>query len=117
MRKKKAFPLDRYLMGCFRKVFGWYPPRRYVKESSRRGKEQYECGLCKGLFRRSEIVVDHVEPVIDPMEGFKGYDVLFKRMFCLPSNLMAVCRPCHLTKTNEENKIRRKIRKDRKKDV
>ena len=50
--------------------------------------------------------VDHIEPVVDPKEGFISWDVFIDRLFCERANLQAVCKPCHKVKTQKEKKKR-----------
>jgi 5-methylcytosine-specific restriction endonuclease McrA len=46
--------------------------------------------------------VDHIKPVVDPIKGFQSWDIFIDRLFCEASNLQAICKPCHLLKTNKE---------------
>jgi hypothetical protein len=50
--------------------------------------------------------VDHVLPVVDPIEGFKDWDTFIKRLFCSKENLQVLCSACHTKKTKEEREVR-----------
>lgn len=66
--------------------------------------------------RVNNVIVDHVDPIIDPEVGFTNWDDLINRMFCNSDNLAVVCRSCHTTKTNEERALA-KQRRDKEKSV
>ena len=57
---------------------------------------------------------DHVHPVVDPHEGYVGKGIFAERLFVEEDEAwQALCGPCHQTKTNEENAIRRAASKAR----
>ena len=80
------------------------------KENKRSGRqaEHYECASCNNHFIAKDVQVDHIEPVVDPKEGFVGWEVYFDRLFCEAENLQVLCTPCHKVKTAEERKARKK---------
>ena len=81
------------------------------------GKEKFlferQCDCCREWFLLKDncIEIDH----IDPVGGFKGdLNVWAERLYCDPSNLQALCIPCHLEKTNfgnSRNRFERKFKK------
>ena len=84
-----------------------FPARALAKtRASKRGKYTCECCGKVGLSGKG-IRVDHIEPVIDPVEGFKNWDTYIKRLFCDAGGLMIMCIKCHNKKTKAENIIRR----------
>lgn len=115
---KKPWSPDHYLLAAFRRTFRWSPERKKALKRAfhhKDGKiEFYECEECHQIVPRKQKQVDHVEPVIMPLVGFNGYDDLKARMFVTASKLKVLCRPCHKIKTQAENVIRRKVRKDKK---
>lgn len=113
---KKAFNLKGYIFGCLRKIYRWYPPRKEALVLAQRGKE-YECAACKGLFNSKLVHIDHIQPVIDPINGFVGFDSYIERLFCDVSNLQVLCIYCHKGKTKIENKTRTIKKKEKKKNV
>lgn len=76
--------------------------------------QHYQCAMCKNEFTSKDIVVDHLEPVVHPEEGFISWDVYIKRLYCDISNLQAICLGCHKVKSTEENKQRKRKNHGRK---
>lgn len=71
--------------------------------------KHYRCAICKGLFTSNEMVVDHVEPVVDPKKGFIDWNTYVTRMFCKEEGLQVICKkPCHADKTKRERVERKK---------
>ena len=66
------------------------------------------CAGCNGLFPESKCVVDHIEPVVDPAQGFVGWDTYIERMFCEVDNLQVLCSDCHDEKTERERGERKR---------
>ncbi len=60
----------------------------------------------KNRFTRKEIQIDHITPIV-PLTGWDSWDKLIERLFCKEEDLQVLCKPCHHTKTQKENKIRR----------
>lgn len=74
----------------------------------------YKCAKCKGLFKDDEIHVDHIEPVIDPVEGFRDWNTYMARLFCDYNGLQVLCIPHHEEKTKSENERRKAVKSARK---
>ena len=64
--------------------------------------QHFRCEICAGEFTQKDMEVDHIQPVVDPKKGFVSWDVFINRLFCEAENLQAICKPCHLKKTNLE---------------
>lgn len=64
----------------------------------------YTCNDCHKHYPASEVQVDHIEPVIDPVQGFISWDNVVERMFCEKEGLQVLCKSCHNKKTNIEKK-------------
>lgn len=113
---KKEWSPDRYLLAAFRKVFRWSPERKKALARAfkyKKGKiEFYECEDCHTIVPRKQKQVDHIEPVIIPTMGFEGYDNLKIRMFVTADKLRVLCKVCHNIKTQKENVIRRRVKKE-----
>lgn len=54
------------------------------------------------------IFCDHVNPVVDPLTGFSGWDDFVNRLFCEQENLQVLCKNCHDLKSKEERASRPK---------
>ncbi len=65
---------------------------------------QYRCKMCANKFKSTEVQVDHIIPVIDPTAGFENWNKYMSRLFCDIENLQVLCKPCHVIKTNRENR-------------
>ena len=52
------------------------------------------------------IKMDHINPVVDPLEGSSTWDNFYENLFCAEDNYRGLCDPCHDTKTSQENKLR-----------
>jgi hypothetical protein len=89
------------IRSALRKIWGWHPIRKQVKDAARTGWGQYMCAECNKEVKKVEI--DHIDAV-GPTPGSRvapdGYtwDEFMTRLFCLPANLRAVCIPCHRAK-------------------
>lgn len=92
----------------------WGPVNSTKKKAwVERGK--YFCADCKQVVpltvdKKKNVFVDHIEPVVDPTEGFKSWDVYIERMFCAEKNLQVLCKKCHDYKSLLEREERKKTR-------
>ena len=108
-----------FVKGALRAAARRWPPKHQVKKDANRGRGKY---LCNGYQRRNHIVpvslgsgssrannvfVDHVIPVVDPIEGFTTWDEVVTRMFVEADGLQILCKDCHDIKTKDERKSRK----------
>ena len=112
-KAKKQFNLNGYIFGALRKIWRWYPERKKALDNSTFDDApikdiQYVCNKCQAILPRDKVHIDHVNPVIDPEHGFQTWDEYIARLFVEADGLQVLCKNCHTTKTNEENKARRK---------
>ena len=80
---------------------------RYNKDGSRHKVDAVEhlCNVCNQWRRSSKgsmVVIDHIDPVVDPETGFVDFNTYIARMWCDRSKLQKICGECHRKKTNEE---------------
>lgn len=85
---------------------------RFNKDGSRHKIDATEhiCNVChqwKRSVKNSKVVIDHIQPVVDPKVGFVDLNTYFKRLWCDRSSLQKICGECHRKKTNAEWLIRR----------
>jgi 5-methylcytosine-specific restriction endonuclease McrA len=94
------------LRGAFRR---WQPrydvladayTRVTKNKTSGRQAKHYRCATCKEEFPQKQMQVDHKEPI----GALKSWDEFIEKLFCEKDNLQAICKPCHLIKTNKEKK-------------
>jgi hypothetical protein len=126
MDKKFKAKLERAL----RKLSWSWKPYGIARERAKVDKATFECQNCgkycytgkseKSLTTLKEkytmknvemcsICVDHIDPVVDPKEGFICWDTYINRLYCDESNLQVLClNPCHKEKSKRERLIREK---------
>ena len=78
-----------------------------INEATGRSAKHYECNECHKLFPSKSVQVDHIRPVVEPLDGFISWDVFIERLFCDASNLQILCTDCHKKKSAEERKQRK----------
>lgn len=108
---KKAFVIGILRRGSYR----WAPRYTALKEA-RIARNQYVCKICNGTYPRKLIVVDHVNPVVNPQRGFTDWNDYVERMYADYEGFQAICEPCHAIKTRSEGVVRTKFRQKRKKE-
>jgi 5-methylcytosine-specific restriction endonuclease McrA len=91
-----------------------YLPRNNVKTAARVSRGRYKCAACGEVFKSGEVQLDHIVPVVDPIDGFPrlpngeaDWNTYIARLFVPESGWQVICRPCHTVKTNTENMVRR----------
>lgn len=106
---------EEWLIKQLRQVSIGWPPKERCLTRAWKGPGQYQCEHCLSFFKnRHELKADHVEPVVDPVEGYVGKGTFAERLFVEEDAAwQALCAPCHQAKTNEENTIRRAASKAR----
>ena len=126
MAKKKRGPIKDpivfaklVLRGASRK---WYAGNEVLKRC-RIERGVYQCEGCLKAFKKHQIEVDHIEPVVDIKTGFTDLLEWIKRLLVPPEKLQALCcikhpdgskTGCHPNKTSAEAAMR-KFYKDQKK--
>lgn len=73
-----------------------------VNAKTGRIAQHYLCNHCNKEYTAKDVEVDHINPVVDPTEGFISWDVFIERLFCEKENLQVLCKGCHLIKSNLE---------------
>lgn len=109
--------LKTFITSALRGAFRKYPPKyetlkeasvgKKVNKKTGRLAEHFTCASCKQEFPAKDVQVDHIDAVVCPKEGFVGWDVYIKRMFCAKSNLQVLCTKCHDVKSAGERKVRK----------
>lgn len=72
--------------------------------------QHYRCSHCRATFPAADVVVDHIQPVVDTMKGFTTWDEYVERMFVEAEGLQVLCKGCHKEKTATERKERKNVR-------
>lgn len=108
-----------FIKGALRQATMKWAPIQECLANARTRRGFYRCNLCKeevpatekvGRKRIKNIVVDHIEPIIDPAVGWVSWDDTVERMFSELDNLQAICKACHDVKSQEEKDIAKKRR-------
>lgn len=106
--------LKDWLVQKLRRLSYQWPPRKEAKRAARVSRGKYKCAICEGEeFGPKQIVMDHIEPVIDPEEGFIDFNIYLKRLFCKKELFQVLCKSCHTSKTYLENEIRKQVRNEK----
>lgn len=99
------------ITSALRQVWRFYhKPRKQALELAKIGRGQYRCSCCHGTFTVKDLIVDHIETVV-PLDGKTTAGDFVDRLFCGIDNLQILCKECSKVKTNEENAIRRVIKR------
>lgn len=104
---KKAFVINALRRASYR-----WPSRYKALKRAHIGRNEYFCEQCGLICPKKGIALDHVDPVVNPVNGYEDMDVYADRM--LPDTewgFQVLCHPCHDTKTAGENAIRKESKK------
>lgn len=95
-----------------------WAPKNDIRKEARVGRGLYKCKACGNIVpptvpvvkdgkrkRVTNIFVDHIEPIVDPNEGFTTFDTYINNMFCEKDNLQLLCKDCHNQKTKKEREV------------
>lgn len=109
-----------FVKGHLRRASRWWKPITDTLKKARLQRGLYRCNVCQQEVTASILVdkkrvkniyVDHINPVVDPITGFSGWDDFINNLFCEPENLQAICYHCHNEKTKEERNQAKEARK------
>lgn len=85
-----------------------------------RVKKWVRCPSCKQPRGKSEMILDHISPVIPAYTSFEemGLDETANRLWCDPINLQPICQtPCHDIKTKAEKEAKKALQPPKPKKV
>lgn len=118
MIKKEQEWLKREL----RRISYKWPARKEALKAARVSRGKYICAICledsiDALYGPKEINLDHIDPVIDPLDGFIDWNNYIDRLFCPEDNWQVLCKHHHDVKTRIENEVRKQIAKEKNEGV
>lgn len=114
------------IKAALRKAYGRSDLRRNVIEkhivkgysdpNRKKVKFWVKCTNCGEMEAKSNIELDHHEPVVPLNRSFDemSLDEVVDRMWCKESNLHPLCPPCHDKKSASETKERARIKREKK---
>jgi len=91
-----------------------WPGRTEALRRARVNRGLYRCVECQGDFRRHEIQLDHIEPVVSIEHGWQGFDQWIARLFCPPEGFRCLCKNCHESITQIQDEMRKFYKAQRK---
>ena len=105
-----------FIKGGLRSISNRWPPKFETLKEARTGRGEYLCAgynkkahkVSLTVNRKRNVFVDHIAPVVDPVEGFTTWDNLIERLFCEKDGFQVLCGECHSNKTKDERVIRKK---------
>lgn len=109
----------RFIKNGLRSLSRKWGPKNEALKRARVSRGIYKCECCGVEMtkstkvdgrRKNNVHVDHIDPVIDPAEGFTTWDKVVERMFCEAEGLQVLCTDCHKEKTNEERALAKERR-------
>lgn len=106
----KTFVLKNYLVSVLRRASYRYPARSEAMRTARVERGLYKCAMCNNLFNNKDIKLDHIDPVVSPVDGFIDWNTFISRLFVQPNQYQVLCTTCHQGKTNAEKAIRKKYK-------
>jgi hypothetical protein len=108
--KKKAFIISVLRRASYKWFTRWAAEKRSKLE-----RNTYYCECCGIIGGKKDFSMDHVLPVVDPNEGFVGFDSYADRMFPdTEFGWQRLCDPCHSEKTADELITRKETKKKKK---
>lgn len=109
--KQKKYRLEPFIKATLRRASYRWPGRTEALGKARIERGLYKCAKCEGTFKKNQVSLDHIEPVVPVKEGFTNWDDYVKRMFPEASGFQVLCANCHTIKTAQEQHMRKFYRK------
>jgi len=108
--------LKTFIIQILRRASLKWPARQEILAASRVERGVYKCAMCNSLFKKEQVHVDHIHPVI-PINGtFTTFDDYIERLFCESSELQVICGTCHNLKSKIEIEMRKTVRNTKKEE-
>lgn len=118
--KKKKSLFNNFIKNTLRRASYRWSPRGEAERAARIARGLYRCAICEGEFKRSEVELDHVEPVVPIKEGWMDeegnpdWNLYIRRLFCEKEGYQIICKTCHSSKTLIEDTLRAEYNEKRK---
>lgn len=113
--KKKKSEFNNFIKNLLRRGSYRWKPRDEAIRNSRVARGFYKCAHCNvDTFKRQEVELDHVHPVISIESGFTNWDDFITRLFVQADGFQVLCKNCHMAKTMIEDQLRAEYNAERK---
>ena len=109
-RKPKKYNKKTFVTASLRRASIRWPPRSEALKKARVDRGLYRCSSCAEVFKKQEVHLDHIVPVVSPETGFIGWDDFIEKLFCDVEGFQILCKYCHETKTMLEDEIRKQFK-------
>lgn len=96
-----------FIVSALRRASGRWAPKGDAKAAARTSRNAYRCCSCHKIVTNTEIQIDHIIPVVDPVIGFKTWDDFIARLFVEVDGFRALCTDCHSQVTAKQREIRK----------
>jgi 5-methylcytosine-specific restriction endonuclease McrA len=96
-----------FIVSALRRASGRWAPKNDAKAAARIARNTYRCCSCHKTVTNTEIQIDHIVPVVDPVIGFKTWDDFIARLFVEIDGFRALCTDCHSQVTTKQREIRK----------
>lgn len=106
--------IKNFIIGVLRAGARRWPPKyetladacigQKINKTTGRLAKHYVCNVCKEEFTSKDVEVDHINPVVDVVDGFLDWNEYIKRLYCGKDNLQILCKTCHRKKSKTERK-------------
>jgi len=109
-RKPKKYNKKTFVTGALRRASLRWPPRNMALKKARVDRGLYRCSMCGESFKRDDIHIDHIVPIVDPSKGFIGWDDYIEKLFCQEEEFQILCKYDHEVKTLLEDEMRKALK-------
>jgi len=107
----KPFNLKSFIVQLLRRGTYRFPFRNEALKKVKVEHGRYTCNMCKQVYWRREVYIDHIEPVVG-IEGFIDWNTYIARMFPITADAFQVlCKTCHDLKTKDEKEARKRYKR------
>lgn len=114
MTDEEKFLKD-WLVQKLRRISYQWPYRKAALRKSRVARGKYKCTSCEfEHFGPKQIVLDHIDPVVDVEAGWVDWNNYIFRLFCAEEGWQVLCKQCHQAKSYLENQIRKEVAEEKK---
>lgn len=101
-----------YIRSALRRAWMRFPNRyealnaakREKTKTGGRGRFEYKCAECSGVFPAKKVCVDHISPA-GSLRNYNDLGNFVSNLFCPVNGLQVLCNDCHQEKTNAERGI------------